>query len=126
MEITPSSNSAKFTVTKHRPLFGYKMFPELEYGFCLHKENTPLFADDYINVRNPNDDARQKLNHFDLTTTIPYSRLEKNTTYILYPYSRVDHLGAPYYIYRQGKRFEYDMTGNLSFKNLSDVPGEDL
>ena len=126
MEITPSSNSAKFTVTKHRPLFGYKMFPELEYGFCLHKENTPLFADDYINVRNPNDDARQMLNHFDLSATIPYSRLEKNTTYILYPYSRVDHLGAPYYIYRQGKRFEYDMTGNLSFKNLSDVPGEDL
>ena len=126
LDITPSSNSAKFTVTKHRPLFGYRMFPELEYGFCLHKENAPLFADDYINVRNANDDARQMLNHFDLDATVPYTRLERNTTYILYPSSRIDHLGSPFYFYRQGKRFVYDNKGNLTFKNLSDVPGEDL
>ncbi len=134
LDITPSSNSAKFSVTKHRPLFGYTLFPETEYGFILHKEDARSYGSvfaansitNYINLRNTNDSARQMLNHFDLSTDFPYSKLEKNTTYTLYPYSKIDFQGSPFYIYRPGKRFEFSQDGTMSFKNLADVPGEDL
>ncbi len=126
LDITPYSSSAKLSVTKHRPLFGYTLFPEEEYGFCIHKENSPLFSDDYINVRQKPDGPRQALNHFDLNADLSYNRLERKTTYYLYPYSRVVHLGYPYYVYRPGKRFVFSEDGVLSFKNLDNVPGEDL
>lgn len=126
LEITPHASSAELFVTKHRPLFGYRMISEEEYGFCIHKEKSPLFRDDYLNVRNDGDGPYQALNHFDLTASLPYSRLERSTTYYLYPYSRVNHFGSRYYVYRPGKRFVVSEDGVLSFKTLDDVPGEDL
>ena len=128
LELSLSGNYLELSANKYLPLFGYRLFPELEYGFTYKKVNEPTFHD--INVR-PNyldadgNDYIAPIDKYKIQGRLPLNQLENGAKYELYPYNLVSWMGTTYKIFRKGKRFTYKDNG-IATDYLDDVPGENL
>ena len=128
LELSLSGNYLALSANKYLPLFGYRLFPELEYGFTYKKVNEPTFHD--INVR-PNyldadgNDYIEPIDKYNIKGRLPLDQLENGAKYELYPYNLVSWMGTTYKIFRKGKRFTYKDNG-IATDYLDDVPGENL
>lgn len=128
-EVTTNHDVLALSSKKHRPLFGYSLFNEADFGFCYKEMNEGMDGLRYVSIRDNNPVTEEDSKSFTqlVKGEIPLARFEEGKSYTVYPYSEVNsYLQQGLRVLRTGRSFVYRGGNSLSDVNLEDVPGTNL